>query len=116
MKFKIDENLPAEIADDLKAVGHDADTVESQGLAGAHDQLILSRVQSDGRVFLTMNKGIADVRAYPPALYHGIVLFRLRSAGRTSTLSFVRRHLPTLLQLQLSGHLFIVSETSIRMR
>ncbi len=116
MKFKIDENLPAEIADDLRAAGHDADTVESEGLAGADDQLILSRVQTDGRAFLTMDKGIADVRAYPPLHYPGIILFRLRSAGRRSTLSFVRRHLPTLLQLPLSGHLFVVSETSIRMR
>ena len=116
MKFKIDENLPTEIAHDLKAAGHDADTVADQALAGADDQLILSRVQSDGRAFLTMDKGIADVRAYPPLQYPGIILFRLRSAGRRSVLSFVRRHLPTLLQLPLNGHLLIVSETSIRMR
>jgi predicted nuclease of predicted toxin-antitoxin system len=116
VKFKIDENLPAEIADDLKDVGHDADTVESEGLAGADDQLLLSHVQSDGRTFLTMDKGIANVRAYPPLHYSGIILFRLRSSGRKSTLSAVRRALPTLLQLPLSGHLFVVSETSIRMR
>jgi predicted nuclease of predicted toxin-antitoxin system len=120
VKFKIDENLPAEIADDLKAAGHDADTVGDQGLAGAADQLVLSRVQSDGRIFLTMDKGIADVRAYPPLQYPGIILFRLRSAGRSSTypydVSLVRKALPTLLRLPLAGHLFVVSETSIRMR
>jgi predicted nuclease of predicted toxin-antitoxin system len=114
--FKIDENLPAEIADDLMAAGHDADTVENEGLAGADDRLMLSRVQSDGRAFLTMDKGIADVRAYPPLQYSGIVLFRLRSAGRSSVLSFVRRQLLTLLQLPLSGHLLVVSENSIRIR
>jgi hypothetical protein len=32
MKFKIDENLPAEIKDDLLAAGHDALTVVEQGL------------------------------------------------------------------------------------
>jgi predicted nuclease of predicted toxin-antitoxin system len=116
VKFKIDENLPAEVADDLKAAGHDADTVDSQGLVCASDQLILARIQSEGRVLFTMDKGIADIRAYPPIHYPGLVLFRLRSAGRNSTLSFVRRHLPTLLQLQMTGHLFVVSETSIRMR
>ncbi len=116
MRFKIDENLPAEIADDLKVAGHEADTVADQALAGAEDRLILSRVQSEGRAFLTMDKGVADVRAYPPLQYPGIILFRLRSAGHSSILSFVRKHLPTLLQLPLSGHLFVVSETSIRMR
>ncbi|MHB8204800.1 MAG: DUF5615 family PIN-like protein [Desulfomonilaceae bacterium] len=27
MKFKIDENLPVEFADELRAIGHDAKTV-----------------------------------------------------------------------------------------
>jgi hypothetical protein len=30
MKIKIDENLPVEIADDLRALGHDALTVVDQ--------------------------------------------------------------------------------------
>ena len=72
MKFKIDENLPAEIADDLKAAGHDADTVGDQGLAGAADQLVRS-----GAIRWTDIPDIADVRTYPPLQYPGIILFRL---------------------------------------
>ena len=116
MKFKIDENLPREIADDLRAGGHDAETVADEALAGASDSTILARVQSEGRALLTMDKGIADVRAYPPDQYSGIILFRPRTTARQATLAFVRQHLPTLLQATLSGHLFVVSETGIRMR
>ncbi len=43
MKFKIDENLPAEIAVDLRAAGHQADTVSDEGLTGAVDPAILAR-------------------------------------------------------------------------
>ena len=34
MRFKIDENLPAEIAEDLCALGHDAKTVFDQDMSG----------------------------------------------------------------------------------
>ena len=37
MKFKIDENLPAELAADLRAAVHEADTVHDEGLTGAAD-------------------------------------------------------------------------------
>jgi predicted nuclease of predicted toxin-antitoxin system len=116
MKFKIDENLPDEIARDLRAVGHEADTVHDEGLAGADDTAIMCRVQMEGRTILTMDKGIANIHIYPPHQYAGIILFRPSLQGRSATLLFVRQHLPTLLQQDLSGHLFIVSETGIRMR
>ena len=40
MKFKIDENLPREVAALLRDAGHDAMTVVDQGLGG---QLVLAR-------------------------------------------------------------------------
>lgn len=65
MKFKIDENLPAEITDDLRALGHDAMTVVDQGMTGFDDARLMVRVQDESRVLMTMDNGIADVRAYP---------------------------------------------------
>lgn len=32
MKFKLDENLPVEIVDDLRKLGYDADTVSDEGM------------------------------------------------------------------------------------
>ena len=63
-----------------------------------------------------MDKGIADIRLYPPHQYAGIMLFRLSITGRDATLVFVCQHLPVLLQSNLSGHLFVVSDTGIRVR
>ena len=116
MKFKIDENLPAEIKNDLLAAGHDAETVVDEGLAGAPDPQLVQTVQGEQRVLLTMDKGIADVRKYPPDQYAGIVLFRPVTQGRGATLAFVRRHLPALLAATLSGHLLVVSDSGIRIR
>jgi predicted nuclease of predicted toxin-antitoxin system len=69
MRFKIDENLPGEIALDLLALGHDAQTAWEEGLQGAPDPALLERVRREGRVLLTLDKGIADVRRYPPVQY-----------------------------------------------
>jgi len=116
MKFKIDENLPADLVADLQAAGHAADTVSDEGLSGAAAAAVMAHVQADGRTLLTLDKGIADVRAYPPDQYAGIILFRPRTTGRTETLVFIRQHLPALLQIDLNGHLCVVSDTGIRVR
>jgi hypothetical protein len=116
MKFKIDENLPAELLDDLHTAGHEAETMPGEGLSGSPDSMILEKVRSESRVIMTLDKGIADVRAYPPEHYAGIILFLPPSSGRGTVLAFVRRHLSALLQTELTGHLFIVTDRSIRVR
>ena len=42
MKFKIDENLPSEVAADLRNLGHEADTVFDESLVGAEDPVLLA--------------------------------------------------------------------------
>jgi hypothetical protein len=43
MKFKIDENLPAEIAIDLASAGHNAETIFDEGHAGCMAALAFLR-------------------------------------------------------------------------
>ncbi len=116
MKFKIDENMPAEVVSEARLAGHEADSVHDEGLTGRPDHVILARIQTEGRVILTMDKGIADVRKYPPNQFAGIVLFRPKTKGRKAVLALVQKFLPALLQLDLTGRLFVVSESGIRVR
>jgi predicted nuclease of predicted toxin-antitoxin system len=116
MKFKIDENLPSELKDDLTSAGQNAETVHDEAMTGAVDALLIEAARQEQRVLLTMDKGIADVRAYPPENYAGIVLFRPKSQGRQATLEFVRSHLPSILGSKLSGHLIVISDSGIRIR
>lgn len=87
-----------------------------QGLTGANDAILLGKVQLEGRAIFTLDKGIGDIRKYPPAQFAGIVVFRPRSTDPGYTLSFVLKYLPALLQSDLSGHLIIVSERGLRTR
>jgi predicted nuclease of predicted toxin-antitoxin system len=116
MRFKLDENLPVEIVVDLHASGHEADSVHDEGLDGASDPLVLDRARDEGRVLLTLDKGIGDLRAYNPGQYRGIVLFRPPASGRATTLAFVRQHLSRVLSSELDGRLVVVTGTGLRFR
>jgi predicted nuclease of predicted toxin-antitoxin system len=63
MKFKLDENLPGEGVQILRAEGHDAVTVLDQGLGGKPDPEIFAVVQAEGRALITLDVAIAEVAA-----------------------------------------------------
>jgi len=116
MKFKLDENLPQELAGDLSGLGHHADTVYGEGLAGAEDATVVEAALAAGRILMTLDKEIASVLKYPIGEHAGVVLFRPDSSGRGEVLSFVRVRLESLLEMELAGHLTVVGPTRIRVR
>jgi predicted nuclease of predicted toxin-antitoxin system len=115
-KFKIDENLPAEAAQLLCGAGHDAVTVGQQQMAGHPDAAMANICQREGRAVVTLDQDFADIRAYPPGDYTGIIVLRLWRLDKPRVLSFLQRLLPVLQREPLVGKLWIVEETSIRVR
>ncbi len=77
MKFKLDENLPASAAAVLTSGGHDADTVSAEGLTGAPDQDIVAAATAAGRILISLDRGLGDIRSYPPGSHAGIIVLRL---------------------------------------
>ena len=116
MRFKLDENLPAEVVDVLRAAGHEAETVSEEGLAGAKDPQVLAACQAESRVLVTLDLDFADVRKYSPEEHKGIIVLRLHSQSRRSVLEAIRRILPLMNAEPLSGYLWIVDETQVRLR
>jgi predicted nuclease of predicted toxin-antitoxin system len=116
MKFKLDENLRVELADDLRRIGHDADTVYGEDLSGAEDAVVVAAARVSGRILMTLDKGVASLLQYPLHEHGGLVLFRPDSTGRGEVLSFVRRRLDILLQMELVGHMTVVGPARIRVR
>jgi predicted nuclease of predicted toxin-antitoxin system len=116
MRFKLDENLPRDLADDLHSLGHEADTVHSEGLAGADDAAIVHAARTSRRILMTLDKGVASLLQYPIYEHSGVVLFRPEATGRGAVLSFVRARLPGLLEMQLTGRLTVVGSNRIRTR
>ena len=77
MKFKFDENLPVELAEELRAAGSAAATVEDQRLVGAGDRHLSEVCKSEGRILVTLDLDFADIRTYPPEEHPGLIVLRL---------------------------------------
>ena len=116
MRLKLDENLPGELAELFNDAGHDAATVVGQDIGGAHDEAIASICLSEGRAIVTMDTDFADIRTYPPQDYPGIVVLRLQSQAREHVMEVGARLLQPLSEQTLSGKLWIVEESRIRIR
>lgn len=67
MKIKLDENLPAQLADNLRALGHDVQTVPEEGLAGHLDADVWSAAQNEQRFLLTQDLDFSNVTSLCPA-------------------------------------------------
>lgn len=81
MRFKFDENLDVRAEAALLTAGHDVASVVGQGLGGAIDPVIAEAVLAERRILVTLDRGFADLRAYPPGTHPGIVVLRLRRQG-----------------------------------
>jgi predicted nuclease of predicted toxin-antitoxin system len=78
MRFKVDENLPVEVALLLLEAGHEATTMLDQHLGGSDDRTAASICQKEARALVTLDLDFADIQTYPPAHYAGVMVLRLR--------------------------------------
>jgi predicted nuclease of predicted toxin-antitoxin system len=116
MKFKIDENLPIEVADLLRNAKHDAITVGEQYLSGSGDPDIARICQQEKRALVTLDTDFADIRSYPPGQYSGIIVLRLKRQDKFHALNTIKGMIRVLANETLEQHLWIVEETRIRIR
>ena len=116
MRFKVDENLPIEVADLLTAAGHDAATVNHEGVGGAKDPDLAGLVQREQRVLVTLDGGFGDIRSHPPHEYPGLVVLRLPRQDKAFVLQTCQRLVGQLAKEPLAGRLWIVEANRIRVR
>lgn len=116
MRFKIDENLPIDLASLLRNNGHDAETVHDEDMTGASDPDIAARCQDEGRVVVTFDLDFSDIRAYPPDQHPGLLVLRLERQDRDHVLTTFGRLLPVLEEEEIARRLWIVDEDRIRIR
>jgi len=116
LRFKIDQNLPAEYAALLREAGFEADTVDDEGLSGADDSVISELCRTEGRVLVALDLGFSDIRSYPPKEYSGIVVFRSKAQDKIRLISMLRRLIPVLRGRSPEGQLWIVESDRIRFR
>jgi predicted nuclease of predicted toxin-antitoxin system len=95
VRVKLDENLPHDLAAALRRDGHDVHTVVEEQLAGESDPVVVAAATGEGRILLTLDRGIGDLRRYPPGSHAGIVVLRPAAQDPDSILSLIQRLMRT---------------------
>jgi predicted nuclease of predicted toxin-antitoxin system len=116
LKLKVDENLPAECSGILSHGDFEADTIADERLTGAADEVVAAKSQAEGRVLVTLDLDFANIRAYPPGEYAGIIVLRPKSQDKYSVLALVHRIAAVLAKQSPVGELWIVEPDRIRFR
>ncbi len=83
---------------------------------GSGDAEIAAICRAETRALVTLDTDFADIRAYPPAQYAGLVGLRLRRQDKPHVIERVKRLLPVLSTEPLERRLWIVEEARLRVR
>ena len=60
------------------------DTVTEEGLIGAPDHDVVAAATAAGLILISLDRGLGDIRAYPPGSHAGIVVLRLTDQSATA--------------------------------
>jgi len=79
MKILVDENIPLVTVRTLREMGHDVLDIRGTADEGMLDDPLWEKVQQEGRLLITTDKGFTQHRDEP---HHGILIVRLRRPNR----------------------------------
>ena len=98
----------------LIQAGQEASTAHDQGLGGAVDENIAKACQVEARILVTLDLDFADIRAYPPEEYPGIIVMRLKQHDKSYVLTITSRWIKALADEMIENRLWIVDDQKIR--
>ena len=116
MKIKLDENLSADVAGRLAALGHDVDTVPEEGLQGKVDPDIWAASQREARFLVTQDLDFSDIRRFPPGTHHGLLIVRLADPTRSAIANRVAEVFATEAIERWPGCIVVATDCRVRVR
>ena len=115
MKFKLDENFGIRTQSLFTLLGHDVQTVHSQGLHGCLDKRLYEVCCTEQRCLVTLDLDFSDITRFPPSQCNGIVIIRvLRNPSLALLEQLVNQFLQALTQMSVEKMLWIVEIGRIR--
>jgi predicted nuclease of predicted toxin-antitoxin system len=116
VRLKLDENLPHDLVAALARRGHDVHTVVDERLTGESDPVVVAAATDEGRMLLTLDRGIGDLRRYPPGSHAGILVLRPVAQDPDSILTLIGRLMSTHPLEELRGCVAVVEPQKARIR
>ncbi len=116
MKFKIDENLPADCSKLLNDSGYDAESVLQENIQGCSDLYLIEVCKKEKRILVTLDLDFSDIRAYPPGDNPGIIILRLNEQSIDTVKTAISNVILAFGNDYPGNKLWIVEEKRIRIR
>ena len=79
LRFFSDQCVPAEITDTLRRHGHQVTLLREVLPIRSLDPVVIAQARELGAVLVSLNGDFADIVAYPPASYFGIIAIQLHN-------------------------------------
>jgi len=114
LRLLLDQMLDQDVADALRAQGHDAIRVCEIGLATADDRAILDRAISDRRLLVTLDEHFGDWAVLPLSEHPGVVRIKAAPASSARILAVLLPFLEKAADRDFRDHLVIVRPTGVR--
>ena len=109
MRFKIDENLPTEIAGLLHNEGHDVVHASEVGQVRADDYEILQKVIADNRILIIRDEHFGDWVMLPLSRHPGVIRLKINPTTSENAIKLLLPFLRLHSSEQFRDHLVILS-------
>ena len=117
LRAKVDEDLPVDIVQTVKAAGYtDTAGVLEQGMGGWKDPPLWQAIQAEGRFLITADKGFGDIRLYPPGTHAGVLILRPNEDGIRPLVELIQQALAQYSLDDLAGAVAVATPRGIRIR
>jgi hypothetical protein len=84
LKFLADHCVPGTIMESLKQNGHAVHRLTEYLPADSNDAIVIAKAKEENAILLSLNGDFADIVAYPPSEYAGIICSKHRDCGSPS--------------------------------
>ena len=114
MRLKLDENVDPRAVTILQTAGHDVATVPDEHLSGQPDKAVAETCSREARCFVTLDLDFANVLAYPPERYSGLIVLRHPRPTAAGLLDLVHQFVTLLERHNPERSLWIVEPGRLR--
>lgn len=116
MSFLTDENIPRNVIDMLRDMGHEMLDVREQRMDGAPDSEVAGLARDERRVLVTLDMDFSNILHYPPGDYAGVIVLRVPKPTRHRVAVTLKEFLAAVKETDIEQSLIIVEPGSYRIR
>ena len=119
LRFFTDHCVPNAVIQTLRAAGHEVLILKEHIPRDSDDPIVIAKAQELEATLVSLNGDFADIVAYPPSIYKGIIALQVRD--HPEVIPAIMQRLMTYLfthpgMSDYEGQLFVVEAHRIRIR